>query len=102
MRTGRARLNAEDVQVRIAELPGWQLDGDRLRRSYTFDSFATAFGFMASVAIIAEGMDHHPDWRNVYNRVELWLSSHDIGGLSERDFLLAQKVSATAERFGPK
>lgn len=76
------------------QLPDWQLDEDRkgIRRELKFDDFNAAFGFMARVALAAEAMNHHPEWFNVYNRVDIRLSSHDAGGLSERDLKLARVI----------
>jgi 4a-hydroxytetrahydrobiopterin dehydratase len=67
---------------------------DAITRRFQFANFAQAFGFMASVAIIAEKMDHHPEWANVYNRVDILLTTHDAGGLSERDAKLAEAIEA--------
>jgi 4a-hydroxytetrahydrobiopterin dehydratase len=85
---GRARL--------AAECPGWSIaeDGrDAIRRSFRFRDFSEAWGFMARVALLAEAQDHHPEWSNVWNRVEILLSTHDAGGLSERDVRLAQAIN---------
>jgi 4a-hydroxytetrahydrobiopterin dehydratase len=70
---------------------GWTLaqDGKSISRRFQFEGFAQAFAFMTAAALAAEKMDHHPDWTNVYNRVDVTLSSHDIGGLSPRDVKLA-------------
>ena len=67
---------------------------DAITRRFQFADFAQAFGFMASVAIIAEKMDHHPEWSNVYNRVDILLTTHDADGLSERDTKLAGAIEA--------
>lgn len=67
---------------------------DAITRQFRFADFAQAFGFMASVAIIAEKMDHHPEWSNVYNRVDILLTTHDADGLSERDAKLAEAIEA--------
>lgn len=77
---------------------GWSLaaDGKSISRSFKFADFSEAFAFMTAVALAAEKMDHHPDWTNVYNRVEVTLSSHDIGGLSARDVKLAKRMNALA------
>ena len=77
---------------------GWEpmADRDAIRKTFKFADFPSAFGWMASVAIIAEKMDHHPEWSNVYNRVEVTLISHDVDGLSMRDVKLAQKMDALA------
>ncbi|TQS73699.1 4a-hydroxytetrahydrobiopterin dehydratase [Rhodobacteraceae bacterium] len=88
-------------QERDALLPmlyktGWQLvhNGTGLRKSWKFDSFAAAWGFMSQAALCAEKMDHHPDWRNVYNTLEVTLSTHSCGGLSVLDAELAQGFDA--------
>lgn len=77
-----------------AELPGWTLDGEHLRRSFRFRDFSEAFAFMTRVALLAEKHDHHPEWSNVWNRVEIGLSTHDAGGLSARDVALAKAIDA--------
>jgi len=75
-------------------LPGWRLtEGrDAIRREFRFRDFSEAWGFMARVALLAEAQDHHPEWSNVYNRVEILLTTHDAGGLSERDLRLARAI----------
>ena len=77
-------------------LPDWDYDEarDAITRTLVFADFAEAFGFMARVAILAEKADHHPEWTNVWNRVEILLSTHDAGGLSERDVRLARAIDA--------
>ncbi len=82
-------LPAESVASRLAELPGWRLEADALRRDFVFADFAEAFAFMTRVALAAEKMDHHPDWSNVWNRVSVSLSTHDAGGVTELDVRLA-------------
>ncbi len=91
-----SRLSGEQAMERLATVPGWELDGDALTRTFTFANFARAFGFMAAAALMAEKMNHHPEWSNVYNRVTVRLSTHDVGGLSELDFDLAAKMSDLA------
>lgn len=85
----------------LEALDGWQpVDGrDAIQKSFTFKTFNQAFAFMARVALAAEKMDHHPEWFNVYNRVDITLSSHDVGGLSERDIELAGKIDRFAKPF---
>lgn len=80
------------------ELPQWTLvDGrDAIARSFKFRDFNQAFGFMCRAALVAEKMDHHPEWTNVYNRVEVTLSTHDAGGLTARDVALAKAMDAIA------
>ncbi|HEV7458486.1 MAG TPA: 4a-hydroxytetrahydrobiopterin dehydratase [Roseococcus sp.] len=79
-----------------AELPEWRLvEGrDALTRAFRFRDFNEAWGFMSRVALLAEVQDHHPEWSNVYNRVEITLTTHDAGGLSARDVKLARSIDA--------
>lgn len=88
------KLEADAVTKAIADLADWTLadDGGSISRSFKFPGFAEAFGFMAQCALYAEKLDHHPEWFNVYNRVEVTLSTHDAGGLTELDFKLAEKM----------
>ena len=80
----------------LARFPDWKHEPvrDAITRQFRFDDFAQAFGFMTSVAILAEKMDHHPEWSNVYNRVDILLTTHDADGLSERDAKLAEAIEA--------
>ncbi len=87
------KLSAADIDKRLAELAQWSLHSDKLYRRFVFADFVEAFGFMSRVALLAERMDHHPEWSNVYNRVEIHLTTHDAGGITERDFDLAQRIS---------
>ena len=81
-------------QAALASLPDWKpVDGrDAISRPLRFDNFRSAFAFMTEVALVAEKMDHHPEWFNVYAQVDITLSSHDAGGLTERDVRLAHAV----------
>lgn len=76
------------------ELPDWTVDGEHLKRTFRFADFSQAFGFMTRVALLAEQQDHHPEWFNVYNRVEIALTTHDADGLSARDLRLAKAIDA--------
>jgi len=89
-----ARLTEEERAGLAATLPGWRLvEGrDAIMREFRFRDFSEAFGFMSRVALLAEKQDHHPEWFNVWNRVEITLSTHDAGGLSKRDIKLAQAI----------
>lgn len=80
----------------LSALPRWQLadSRDALTRTLKFADFSQAFAFMTRVALLAEKHDHHPEWSNVYNRVEIVLTTHDVGGLSERDVRLARAIDA--------
>lgn len=90
------RLTDTQRDTALAGLPSWSLraDGLAIERKLTFSDFGEAFGFMARVAIAADKADHHPEWFNVYNRVEITLTTHDAGGLSERDVALAGAIDA--------
>ena len=90
------RLTEDEIAQGLASLPAWALDADGLgiKRGFKFRDFVEAFGFMSKVALLAEKADHHPEWSNVYNRVEIRLSTHDCGGLSKRDIALAMKIDA--------
>lgn len=90
------KLTGEECDSWLAALPEWTLarDGDAIVRTFTFADFSEAFGFMTRVAILAEKRDHHPEWFNVYNRVEITLTTHDAGGLSLRDVKMARKIDA--------
>jgi 4a-hydroxytetrahydrobiopterin dehydratase len=91
-----AKLDAAARAALPATLPEWTVAADRdaIRRAFRFADFSQAWGFMARVALLAEAQDHHPEWSNVYNRVEIVLSTHDAGGLSERDVRLAKAIDA--------
>jgi 4a-hydroxytetrahydrobiopterin dehydratase len=93
-----AKLEGEARAKALGGLAGWSevADRDAIRRSFTFKDFNEAFGFMSRVALAAERMDHHPEWFNVWNRVEITLSTHDAGGLSERDVKLARAIDGFA------
>ena len=92
------KLNATEQAGLSATLPEWKLvEGrDAITRTFRFKDFSEAWGFMARVALLAEAQDHHPEWFNVWNRVEITLSTHDAGGLSARDVRLAQAIDAIA------
>lgn len=91
-----ARLNETERAIALADLPEWTAiaEPDGIARSFTFPDFVAAFGFMTRVALLAEKADHHPEWSNVYNRVEITLTTHDAGGLSQRDIDLAKGIEA--------
>jgi 4a-hydroxytetrahydrobiopterin dehydratase len=89
-----AKLTQAQRDSLAEALPGWAMveDRDALRKTYTFADFSEAWGFMSRVALLAEAQDHHPEWENVYNRVVITLTTHDAGGLSERDLRLASRI----------
>ena len=86
-------LSAESVAGLAQSVPGWQLQAGRLHRNLVFGDFVAAFGFMAQVALVAEALGHHPDWSNSWNRVVIDLTTHDLGGLSDLDLALAQRIN---------
>ena len=85
MSAGSDLLSDNEISALLADHPEWHLDGRVLRRSYAFPDFRSAFAFMTRVALISERLFHHPEWSNVYNKVELGITSHDVGGISARD-----------------
>lgn len=86
------KLTMSQIENKISTLAGWIVRDDKLHKQYQFDSFIEAFGFMSSVALVAESMNHHPEWSNVYNRVVIDLTTHDSGGISDLDFEFAERV----------
>ena len=88
------KLSDPEIQSALRERTGWTVVNGKLHRDYQFPDFVHAFGFMASAALIAEAMGHHPEWSNVYNRVTIDLTTHDAGGISAKDFELAGKLDA--------
>ncbi len=89
-----AKLGPEERAAAQAMLNDWAFlaDRDAIRRSFKFKNFIEAWGFMSQVALLAEAQDHHPEWNNVYNRVDILLTTHDCKGLSARDIKLAQAI----------
>jgi 4a-hydroxytetrahydrobiopterin dehydratase len=94
------KLSADARRTALAKLEGWsEVKGrDAIGRTFVFKDFNEAFGFMARVALVAEKNDHHPEWRNVYKTVEVVLSTHDAGGVTERDIMLADAMNRIAGR----
>lgn len=88
------KASAAEIEEALGKLNGWELDDDAIAKSFEFKDFAEAWAFMQKVAKAAEDMDHHPEWTNVYNKVLIRLSTHDAGGITERDFSLATKIDA--------
>jgi 4a-hydroxytetrahydrobiopterin dehydratase len=94
-----AQLDDDERAAALDRLSEWDYDDarDALTRQFLFSDFVEAFGFMAQVALIAEKADHHPEWSNVYNRVDILLTTHDAGGLSARDVALAKAIDALVD-----
>jgi 4a-hydroxytetrahydrobiopterin dehydratase len=93
-----AKLSSSEIASRLERRPGWTVTDGKLHRELKFADFVTAFGFMASCALVAERMNHHPQWFNVWNRVVIDLVTHDAGGITERDFQLAEAIDQLAQR----
>jgi 4a-hydroxytetrahydrobiopterin dehydratase len=90
----RRVLSEGEIQAALGDLPGWSLEGGKLHRELSFDDFSAAWGFMSRVALVAEQLQHHPEWFNVYSTVRIDLSTHDVGGISPFDVEFAQRVNA--------
>jgi 4a-hydroxytetrahydrobiopterin dehydratase len=93
------KLNDTEVTARVEKMPGWSFKDRKLHREYQFADFPHAFGMMATAAPAIEKMDHHPEWSNVYNRVTVDLSTHDVGGITEKDFDLAMLIEGIAKKL---
>ena len=91
-----AALNDDQIDARLGELSGWRRGDGCIERMFEFDDFVAAFGWMTCVALVAERMNHHPDWTNVYSTVEVSLSTHDAGGVTDLDFELAAAMDRLA------
>jgi len=95
------KFTADQVEAALQALGGWKQHGrhDAIRRQFVFKDFAQAFAFMAQVAIIAEKRNHHPEWSNVYNKVDITLTTHDAEGVTQRDVDLARYADEAYARF---
>ncbi len=92
----RRQATRDEIDGFLAEHPGWSVVDGKLRREFSFPSFVAAFGFMASAALIAERMNHHPEWFNVYGTVRVDLSTHDVGGIGPNDLALGAAMDGLA------
>ncbi|MCE2401553.1 4a-hydroxytetrahydrobiopterin dehydratase [Candidatus Poribacteria bacterium] len=90
----RKKLTDSEIQKNLEKLNGWTVENDKLHKEFQFDNFVAAFGFMTQLALIAESMNHHPEWFNVYNRVTIDMSTHDADGITELDFKFAEHADA--------
>jgi 4a-hydroxytetrahydrobiopterin dehydratase len=88
------RLSGQGIEEGLKRLRGWSVVHEKMHKEFRFGTFVQAFGFMTSVALIAESMNHHPEWFNVYNKVVIDLTTHDAGGISSRDIEFAARVDA--------
>jgi 4a-hydroxytetrahydrobiopterin dehydratase len=91
------KLNEQQMAAELKKLKGWTVEQGKLHRIYEFRDFSQAFGFMSRVALAAEGMGHHPDWSNAWNKVTIDLTTHSAGGLTQNDFGLAGKIQQISE-----
>ena len=93
------KLPDTEITAALAGLSGWSYKGGKLHREFKFENFVQAWGFMSSCALVAESMNHHPDWSNVWNRVTVELMTHDAGGVTKNDLDLAKRMN---EISGPR
>ena len=89
----RKKLSDKEILEELGKVKGWSLVDGKLHREIQFVNFVEAFGFMSRVALVAESLNHHPEWFNVYNRVTVDLSTHDAGGVTEMDLTLAARIN---------
>lgn len=86
------KYELDEINKQLEKLNGWSYTMGALEKNIAFKDFGEAFGFIARVALIAETLNHHPEWTNVYNKVRIRLSTHDAGGITEKDFALAERI----------
>ena len=89
----RELLNKTEITDLVQLLPKWKVKDNKLHRNFRFQDFVEAFGFMTQVGLIAESLNHHPEWSNVYSKVSIQLTTHDLGGISSLDIKLAQLIN---------
>jgi 4a-hydroxytetrahydrobiopterin dehydratase len=95
------KLSSEAIAIEFSELHDWQYQGDRICKRFTFADFVEAFGFMSRVALCAERADHHPDWSNSYRTVEITLTTHSEGGITQKDINLARQIDRLIDYSDP-
>ena len=88
------KLVKENIQEELVGLKGWSYNENSITKEFTFKDFSQAFAFMTRIALLAEKMEHHPNWTNVYNKLTLLLSTHDAGGVTKKDLKLAAQIEA--------
>ena len=91
-------LQEEELKELIAKIPGWEINSDQIVREFNFTNFIEAFSFMTKVALICEKHNHHPNWENVYSRVIIKLSTHDLGSISNLDQIIASEINGILEK----
>ena len=92
MRPTYKKLTNDEINERLKEIDSWHIENGQLNKIFKFESFIEAFGFITKIAIESEKLNHHPELYNVYNKVRISLSTHDVDGLTENDFILAKKI----------
>ena len=95
----KAKLTNFEIESLLTQLPGWTVVAGKLHREYRFPNFGKAFGFMKTAAPAIEKMDHHPEWFNAYDRVVIDLTTHDLGGISQKDVDLAKRLEEIASKL---
>jgi 4a-hydroxytetrahydrobiopterin dehydratase len=95
----RMRLDDSAIHSHLGSIPGWRVVNGKLHREFSFADFTGAFSFMTAVALSAERLNHHPEWSNVWNLVTIDLSTHDAGGITERDFQLAERINGEHRKY---
>ena len=93
------KLTETEIAMALSDLPDWKVEGGKLHRDYKFADFVAAFGFMTGAALVAQAMDHHPEWFNVWNTVRVDLATHDAGGITALDVKLAHSMEKLASRL---
>ena len=88
------RLSQEDIDSELKKLSGWSIRNEKLHKEFQFESFNQAFGFMTRAAMEIEKMNHHPEWFNVYNKITIELTTHDAGGITKNDVVLAKILNS--------
>jgi 4a-hydroxytetrahydrobiopterin dehydratase len=93
------KLTETEIAMALSDLTAWKVEGGKLHREYKFEDFVAAFGFMTGAALVAQSMDHHPEWFNVWNTVRVDLGTHDAGGITALDVKLAHSMEKLASRL---
>jgi 4a-hydroxytetrahydrobiopterin dehydratase len=94
------KMTSQQIEANLNDLSGWELRDGKVHRELKFKNFVQAWGFMTQVAMLAEKADHHPEWSNVYSRVIIDLTTHEAGGISQRDFDLANRINEVLANMG--
>tara|TARA_B100000929_G_C15234098_1_gene327386 strand:- start:173 stop:478 length:306 start_codon:yes stop_codon:yes gene_type:complete len=93
------KLDSDEIELGLSKISNWTLDNDRIKKTFEFKNFVDAFTFMTRMAIEIERMNHHPEWFNVYNKINIELTTHDVGGISNFDFKLAKIMDDSEKIF---